>query len=712
MYISKIIIQNFRNFENTEVEFTEGINVIIGHNNAGKTNLLRAIGLIFDSNSSKKLTVEDFNKNIRIEEYFEVDDGANKLKRESPPSIKVSLVVTESTGENSGNEHIPDDNNTVYDWRIRTQSPYEAKLTYEFFLPEGREETHNYHKAVLNLIVKGQTSVDDYWRLIERKFIHKYIARIYCGDENLKNVAERENLNRFDFQFLDAIRDAERYLLTGRTTLLKDVLNYFLDDNVRTDVKLTDEQKQEEIEQRSREFEQRSTELINIVRERINTKPILTYSTDVGASLGGEPSFEGSIAEAELLSTLRLITKTQAGVALPVSHNGLGYKNLIFISILLAKMQMSASNYASQDDKKVYPMLLIEEPEAHLHPSMQFKLLKFLRQNLRDRKQVRQVFITTHSTHITAAVELDEIICLNVDESHSLHIAYPGKVFDSDNEQDQKSKAYIKRFLDATKSDMLFAKSVILVEGIAEQLLMSCFVNYIERSLEDNHIAVVNVNGRYFRHFLRLFDYDANDSLKRNAVNKKVACITDADPTRKARVSGSKYTKCYPYALDVEPAKYEYAALSSPLRELKNLYDGHSNIKICSVDNGRGKTFEYELAFENPGCKTILTEYLTKKQELEDLMNAYQRGETLVELLNISTTTSMNDEINASMWLEEDKKKALIASRYLISIENSEGKGVHALELEYKLRENLENDNRDNFRVPDYIRQAIVYVCR
>ena len=52
---------------------------------------------------------------------------------------------------------------------------------------------------------------------------------------------------------------------------------------------------------------------------------------------------------------------------------------------------------------------------------------------------------------------------------------------------------------------MLFARKVILVEGIAENLLMSTLARYDGKSLEDQHVAVVNINGRYFNHFVKLF---------------------------------------------------------------------------------------------------------------------------------------------------------------------------------------------------------------
>ncbi|MBJ8192734.1 ATP-dependent endonuclease, partial [Bacillus cereus] len=97
----------------------------------------------------------------------------------------------------------------------------------------------------------------------------------------------------------------------------------------------------------------------------------------------------------------------------------------------------------------------------------------FLMKNKNDNK-VRQIFVTTHSTHITSSVSLDELICLH-NEVGETSVGYPGKVFGSN----EKSKKYVQRFLDATKSDMLFAQKVILVEGVAEQLLLSILAKYL-----------------------------------------------------------------------------------------------------------------------------------------------------------------------------------------------------------------------------------------
>lgn len=517
MYISKIEIQNFRNFdENSEpIEFNEKINIIIGHNNAGKTNLLKALGLIFDNTISKRLTIDDFNKKIDISQYFELNPE-EILKKPSPPKIKVSVFISES--DSSKNE-LDDDNDVVFNWRTEIEPKYEAKLTYEFFLPEGAA-LNQYQNKIHEMIKKENTSEENYWRMIKKQFIHKYIYRIYAGDEKLKN-------------------------------------------------------------------------------------------------------------------------------------------------------------------------------------------------------NVRQIFITTHSTHITSSVELDELIILN-EKNNKLNVAYPKIIL----KNYEKSKNYLTRFLDATKSDMLFAKSVIFVEGIAEQLLLEVFADYLsdKYNLKDNHISIVNVNGRYFEHFLKLFDYDNTDENKIYCINKRVACITDVDPVKKEK-GKTQWEKCFPFELNVNTDNYEYKQFSGILDKLIHDYNQNNkclNIKVFSQNIGKGKTFEYEIAYNNPNCKLLITDSSSNQNELEKLMDAYSENKSIDEILeefkdNKTKTKYKNFlENNITSWSEDEKKRTLIATRYLESIENNSGKGEYALELNYELRTNLEKRKADDyikFKIPKYIEDALKWVC-
>ncbi|MBU8567910.1 AAA family ATPase [Virgibacillus pantothenticus] len=680
MYISNVDIKNYKNFRSNTIEFNDGINVIIGHNNAGKSNLLRAMALIFNPSAKKNLTIDDFNKTIALEEL--------KLK---PPSVKVSITLSQEVEE----DLMGDDLVVVSHWLTKLEEPYEAKLHYEFCLPI---KHHEDYERILSTV----TSEVEAWEIIDRNFLRLYTYKIYGGNLENQIAVDGEYLKKFDFQFLDAIRDVERDMFSGKNTLLKNVLDFFMDFDIKSNEDIDDDDKERQIKDKKIEFEEQARDLMDLLNERMSEgkQQILSYSKDIGASFdNAEPNFAGSITDIELYSALKLIVEYQTGIQLPITHNGLGYNNLIFMSLLLAKMQVNASETYLGNNAKVFPMLVIEEPEAHLHPSMQRQLLKFLKQNLEDKK-VRQIFVTTHSTHITGALSLDELICLYRADNET-QVSYPGKVFGTNEE----SKKYVQRFLDATKSNMLFAEKIILVEGLAEQLLMSIFAEYVGKSLEDYHVAVINVGGKYFDHFLNLFN--TNNSL---AINRKVVCITDRDPVRKEVSSkGASYKKCYPFEMNIEPKKYQYKINKQELEYSRN-------IKFYSQDEMQGKTLEYDLAHFNPTLEELVTDSMSNKEEIKGLMKLFKEGKEIDELFSQLSNSKENTRIIGALkhddlsWTVDDKKIALIAARYL----NSVGKGVNALELAYVLQENLAKRGKEtyiDFIVPDYIKDAIEWVC-
>lgn len=681
MYIHKISMRNFRNFKEQEIEFNDGVNVIIGHNNAGKSNLIRALALVLDPHGTKRLDINDFNKNVALEELMS-----------NPPQIKISIIIRQSTNE----DLTSDDLVTIGNWLTQLEEPYEALLTYDFFLPE--KEKASYIDAI-----KNASNLEVVWKIIKHDFIRLYVHKIWGGNITAQNVAESEALQKFDFQFLDAIRDVERDMLSGKNTLLRDVLDFFMDYEIKSDLKKTEEVKITEIKQKKKEFSDIADSLLRGLQDRMNVgkEQILSYAKETGASFNkAVPNFEGSLSDVEMFSALRLIVEYQSGIKIPATHNGLGYNNLIFMSLLLSKMQVNADGKYLGSNAKVFPILAIEEPEAHLHPAMQYQFLRFLKKNKNDKK-VRQIFVSSHSTHITSSVSLDEMICLHNNDGNTT-VGYPGKVFPAD----QNSKKYVQRFLDATKSDMLFAQKVILVEGLAEQLLLSVFAKYLGISLEENHIAVINVGGRYFNHFLHMFD-----SLQTNTLNKKIVCLTDQDPERKKKGTNNSFKKCYPFEYDINDMEYEYK------RNTYSYHLGtHPNIAFFSQDVLEGKTLEYEIILSNPDLEILVTDSLKNKDEIKALMKLYREDKELEDYKTIMRSSDENKRIVESIdlnnkWTKDQKRKAIIASRYL----NSVGKGENALELACILEENFENKGTKkykNFIVPDYINKAIAWICQ
>ncbi|MDN6722015.1 MAG: AAA family ATPase [Staphylococcus equorum] len=685
MYISNIKIKNFRSFDDISVDFHEGINVLIGHNNSGKSNLLYALAIIFDNSIRKHLSVEDFNNSITME----------NLKNASP-KIVISVCLKQSEDEElTGDELV-----TVSNWLTKLQEPYEAKIQYEFFLPMDTEE--QYIDAV-----KDVSTIEGIWDIIKSRFIRLYNSKTWVGNPENQISVDNDSLDKFDFQFLDAIRDVERDMFSGKNTLLKNIIDFFIDYDIKADKSLTQEEQKQKLQRRKERFSAASHTLITDIQKRLEngSKEILSYTDGIGASYDkSEPTFEGTITESEIYTVLQLIIKQETGMKIPVALNGLGYNNLIFISLLLAKMQVDSDGKYLGNNAKVFPILAIEEPEAHLHPTMQNEFIKFLKNNLHEKK-VRQIFITSHSTHISSATALDDIICLYIKDGKR-NVSYPGTAFIEDN-----SKKYVQRFLDATKSNMLFAEKIILVEGLAEQLLLNVFAEYLGISLEKKHVTVINVGGKYFEHFLQLFN--SNNAY---TINRKVACITDLDPMRKVKKNGNEnsfFKACYPFEYEANPEKFDYSWNKTMDRYLN---EAHSNIRAFIQPRPYGKTLEYQLAFENPSSCLLITNSISNKKELSNLMALYEEGASLCELLNCLTESNENKRIRCSLvnasddWQELEKKKALIASRYL----NSVDKGGNALELATKLKDNLDLKGKDEYKdfvVPGYMVKAIKWVC-
>jgi putative ATP-dependent endonuclease of OLD family len=694
VYISRVRIEGFRCFRDISIEFAPGLNVLIGENNAGKTTVLRALALVFGGRDG--LTVDDFH---RPSACLEIE-----------PRIRITVTLSSTKDEP------PEHKALVVSWLTRIESPWEATLTYAFFLPQKdaesfRDELKRLRPAEKNSEDKGMsegtlgdtsdnahedtsqnTYVAEYWRLVER-YLPRYVARTWGGNPDAEIRAEAEWLDKISLQSLDAIRDVQARLFMGRNPMLRDILDTVLDKKAKDD---------EERQNARKEFDRLSRQVIDNIERRIDLDDVLRVAKQTGADVGGIPALEGSLTESDLLAALRLmIHDTSTGIALPATLNGLGYNNLVYISLVLANLQIKSSDVVGEN-AKVFNVLCIEEPEAHLHPALQHRFLKFLLSELETKAQNHQLFVTTHSTHITSAVDLNSIISINCANSKNITVAYPGRVFDENADDDVKSRDYVERFLDATKSTMLFCKGIVFVEGIAEQILLPCLAEYVGHSFEVSHVSVVSVNGTAFKHFLRLFGSPPG-LVAKHTMPTRVACVFDLDPAhRESSVRGARWKSCWPFELNADP-KHDYRQLQI----LTDLPTG-SNIRLFYDETGKGKTFEYDLAFVNHTCELLITSACEDADLLEALMAECAKGSWFGKIEG--EDERVYAALDACNWDLKDKLKARFAANYLLAIEKS--KGENALILERQLRQNLRSGKQQGFIVPDHIRRAIEWVCK
>ena len=679
MYIKEINILNFRSFKEALIPFHEGVNVIIGHNNTGKSNLLRAMELVLGYSNGHRLGTSDL--------FYETDVA--ELQRQSP-RIKITLVLRRSADENLYSTDMALFANMMTDPALSE----EAELRYEFKLDDSQEQ--NYKADVANAI-----TAKEIWKIIEQDYIRLYKSS-RSGGNQAAGININETLGQIDFQFLDAIRDVSHDLYAGYNPLLRDVLNFFIDYSVKNDVTKTEDEIKEQLKALRDDFVQQSRPLMQTLQNRLQDgkNVFLKYALDTGATFNGaEPDFDGTVTENEMFSVLRMFIKYAVGIEVPATYNGLGYNNLIYMSLLLAKMQADGNIAYMKRNAKVLSFLAVEECEAHLHPAMQYKFLKFLQDNNLN-GHVRQIFMTSHSTQIASAVKLDDLICLTSPALGQINVGYPRAIYKEESSNDMVSKQYVQRFLDATKADMFFANRLIFVEGIAEELLLPVFARYLNKNLTDEHVLVVNMGGRYFNHFLKLFD-----TKNPYTINKKIVCLTDIDPCRKKKGDDRNYEVCYPYEYNIDTDNYDYKHHADT--EVDQ-YVVHPNIRFYRQDVTYGKTLEYDLMRENPNCELLLTDSVSNRDEIKAMMTELDVNKMMGKMRNSEANTRIKSSIDQSGWEDEEKRKALLASRYL----NSVSKGSNALELNVTLMDNLEKPEaeRKEFHVPQYIIDALKWL--
>jgi predicted ATP-dependent endonuclease of OLD family len=198
---------------------------------------------------------------------------------------------------------------------------------------------------------------------------------------------------------------------------------------------------------------------------------------------------------------------------------------LLYISLILS--HLSARDVGG--DNTFFRLIAIEEPEAHLHPHLQDHLAKNIESIQKGSGKAIQLLLTTHSTHIAAKMSLKNSVILfnNNDNRPASHYILSG----IDERAEKNTVHYLSKYIDATKSRIFFARKIILVEGITEQLLIPLFFRKnSDKTLEKVGCNIINVNGVAFSHFLKII---------RSGFFIKGLVLTDSDAGKKTEERAS-----------------------------------------------------------------------------------------------------------------------------------------------------------------------------
>lgn len=449
MYISELKLWNFRKYGKSDwvldkphllVPFNQGLNVLIGENDSGKTAIIDAIKLVLKTHAYEWIKVEDTD--------FYYDSS----------KLRIEII-------------------------IRGLNLEEAKNFTEWLGWDGEGEQA---EPILRLIYE-----------VEKKNGRILPSDIKAGMDDVGYPLNAEARDYLKSTYLKALRDADVELVAKKNSRVSQILqghdlfktvdgvnhqfvNWFIDVNTKIKNWFADD-----------------TALPGEKSNKEQIKDVI----DIFLQEFIKDSFSSKLylADPEIKAILEKISLGIEGE----KNLGLGTMNRLYMAAELLHLKKEWNGLK---------LCLIEELEAHLHPQAQMKVVE----TLLNEKDV-QFILTTHSPNLASKVDIDKLIICNGDEVYPLRK-------DIDTRLEKENYSYLKRFLDVTKSNLFFAKGVIIVEGWAEEILIPTIAERLGYNLTKYEVSIVNVGSTAYLHFAKIFL--RKDGKK---MNIPVSVITDLD---------------------------------------------------------------------------------------------------------------------------------------------------------------------------------------
>ncbi|MCM3133451.1 AAA family ATPase [Paenibacillus polysaccharolyticus] len=444
--IKEVRIRNFRSLESVDISFTDNC-ILIGANNAGKTSFLQAIQIAFAG--SRKINGEDIF--IKTGELLPMDRKA---------IIDVLITPTDAN------------DNEVAEF---------DDVWLEHFGELRSEKVTDLSQFVAIRTIIVFDKVRGEYEIVRKGLID------WPDDENIESYIEYKQI-RITERLLQAIpifyMDAKRDI----SAEMKDKSSYW--GKLVTDVGLN----VEEIGEIEEVLDRINNDIINrssVLKHLVKNLSEIAVTIDSGdESIKINPV---SRRIRDLNRGIDITFKDKDAESFPISNHGMGTRSWITFLTLVAYVTWKITQM--KDDKIPYhPLILLEEPESHLHPQAQRQIFKQMN------SMIGQKIISTHSPMIVGQAEIKDVIHLSKHQGRS-------KISTMDvTELEEQDLRKIKQEIFKTRGDLLFARAILLCEGeTEEQALPIFFKEFFGCESFEAGVNIVSVGGKgKYKPFLRI----------------------------------------------------------------------------------------------------------------------------------------------------------------------------------------------------------------
>lgn len=668
MYIKSVDIQNFRKLASIRVDLSESTTLLVGANNSGKTSALVALQrFLVDGAGAFRVT------DITISNWKDINDVGMAWESQEVSDAHLSPAILNQLmpsldlwiGVNDNEIHRVSSLIPSLKWKgglLGVRVAMEVKnieLLYREYRSEKERNTRVASSATLGngkeVLTKAKlwpTSLTEFLtRRLNKHFEFNYYVldsaqrgHTVDSDSPPQKLQERavklaENpikalikINQISAQrgFSDtsnASSDDDDITRTDKNRLSRQLSAYYtthLDPSDMPDEK--DLEALDIIAEAQDQFDQR---LRGAFAEALSEMEDLGYPgiSDPRIRVASRLNAEQSLSHESAVSFLIDVDgDSSVELHLPEAHNGLGYQNLISMVFQLMSFRdkwMRVGKEGLRDhDKDIAPihLVLVEEPEAHLHVQVQQVFARKAYEVLRNSSDLEnnehlstQLVMSTHSSHISHELAFSQLRYfrrLPAGSERSVPTTSVVSLRDVFGDED-KTNSFVSRYLRAHHADLFFADAVLMVEGSAERMLLPNFIRTLPelKLLNSAYITMLEINGSHSHRLKDLIE----------TLRIPTLVITDIDAARdrtavpvvigQGQVSSNPALKTWAKLdaeidtlLVVSPTE-KILELGDPLFQVRFAYQTQVNMRSNDVGETVGvypSTFEDALALENP----------------------------------------------------------------------------------------------------------------